>query len=118
EIESYIIDPSRAHSGIAPKDTESKQRVLLQSMENVTRNIDSHLTSDQSRNDANKKMNETIDNTPELAEFPDQAEYDSARNELREVKHRLSEFSNSDAEKQRKQEYQSRRQAQARTDGI
>ena len=118
EIESYIIDPSRAHSGIAPKDIESKQRGLLQSMENVTRNIDSRLTSVQSRIDANKQLIETIDNAPELAEFPDQAELDSARNELREVKHRLSEFSNSDAEKQRKQEYQSRLQAQGRTDGF
>src|SRR5699024_10125674 len=118
EIESYIIDPSRAHSGIAPKDIESKQHGLLQSMENVTRNIDSRLTSVQSRIDANKQIIETIDNAPELAEFPDQAELDSARNELREVKHRLSEFSKSDAEKQRKQEYQSRLQAQGRTDGF
>src|SRR5699024_3789764 len=76
------------------------------------------LTSVQSRIDANKQIIETIDNAPELAEFPDQAELDSARNELREVKHRLSEFSNSDAEKQRKQEYQSRLQAQGRTDGF
>src|SRR5699024_10583446 len=118
EIESYIIDPSRAHSGIAPKDIESKQRGLLQSMENVTRNINSRLSSVQSRIDANKQLIETIDNATELAELPDQAEHESARNELREVKHRLSEFSNSDAEKQRKQEYQSRLQAQGRTDGF
>jgi len=118
EIESYIIDPSRAHSGISPKDIESKQRGLLQSMENVTRNIDSRLNAVEDRIAANKQLIDDIDNAPEFGEFPDQAELDSSRSELREVKHRLSAFSNSDAEKQRKLQYEERLRSQGRTDGF
>lgn len=118
EIESYIIDTSRAHSGITPKEIETKQRGLLQSLENVPRSLYQRLTAVQDSIAANHALIEEIDNTPEREAFPDQAELDASRIELREVKHRLSEFNESDAEKQRLKDYQDRLQAQGRTDGF
>ncbi|MDN6678149.1 MAG: hypothetical protein L0L17_00425 [Yaniella sp.] len=118
DIPSYIIDTTRAHAGITPKEIEAKQRGLLSSLENVPRTIESRVTAVQDRLDANHALIEEIDTAPERDAFPDQAELDSSRVELREVKHRLEEFANSDAEKQRHAEYNARLQAQGRTHGF
>ncbi len=118
EIPSWIIDTTRAHSGITPEEITSKQRGLLQSLENVPRNVPQRMTAIQDRINASRTIIEEIDNAPDIDEFPDQVELDECRTELREIKARLKEFNSSNAEQQRQAEYLDRLRSKGRVPGY